>query len=520
LEGISCMTNAGTVADRDGNPELVIQTVNLTKQFPNVLANDSISFDVRKGEIHCLLGENGAGKSTLAECLYGSYQIDSGEIRFKGQRIDLSSPEDAIKLGIGMVHQHFVLVRPFSVVENIVLVSQSHGELLDLSSVEKKLKSLCSEYGVELDLNAEVWQLSVGEQQWVEILKAIYSGVDLLILDEPTAVLTPQETERLFGVLEKMKAAGLSIILITHKLNEVIQVSDRVTILRKGKVVNTVDTSQVTKKSLARMMVGREVVLQIEKEDLPIGEPILEISKLRALNDRGQEALQGVTLNLHRNEILGIAGVAGNGQRELFEVLIGVRKTEAGQVLFEGDDITNRSPRFIKRRGIAQIPDDRINEGIIMDFSVSENLILGQQRNSPYRRGIFLDQEQIKSAANQMISSFDIATPSPNQKTKFLSGGNLQKVILARELKQSPKCLLANQPTRGLDIGVIEYVQQQLLKKRDEGVGILLISEDLDEIFTLSNRIAVMFKGQIMGVFNTKEARMEKVGLLMAGVQD
>jgi len=514
------MTHADTAVNEDRDSEPVIRTVNLTKQFPNVLANDRISFDVEKGEIHCLLGENGAGKSTLAECLYGSYQADSGAILFKGQPVKLTSPDDAIKLGIGMVHQHFVLVRPFTVIENIVLVSQSHGIMLDLISAEIRLKTLCMEYGVELDLNAEIWQLSVGEQQWVEILKAIYSGVDLLILDEPTAVLTPQETERFFGILKKMRAKGLSIILITHKLDEVMQISDRVTILRKGKVVSTVDISEVTKESLANMMVGRDVVLQIDKRELPIGDPILEVSNLRALNDRAQEALKGLTLKLHKNEILGIAGVAGNGQRELFEVLIGVRKAESGQVHFEGENITNRSPSLIKRRGIAQVPDDRINEGLIMEFTVSENLILGQQRQEQYRKGPFLNQGRIKSAAVKMISAFDIATPSSNHKTKFLSGGNLQKVILARELEQNPKCLIANQPTRGLDVGVIEYVQQQLLKKRDEGVGILLISEDLDEIFALSNRIAVIFKGQIMDVVATGDANLEQVGLLMAGVKD
>jgi simple sugar transport system ATP-binding protein len=514
------MTNADTTAAKARDPELIIQTVDLTKQFPNVLANDHVSFDVRKGEIHCLLGENGAGKSTLAECLYGSYQADSGQILFKGKQVELSSPDDAIKLGIGMVHQHFVLVRPFTVIENIALVSQSHGIMLDLKSAEVKLDSLCKEYGVDLDLNAEIWQLSVGEQQWVEILKAIYAGVDLLILDEPTAVLTPQETERFFGILEKMRRTGLSIILITHKLNEVIEISDRVTILRKGKVIGTVETSEVTKESLANMMVGREVVLHFDNKVLPVGEPILEISNLRALNDRAQIALEDLSLTLHKNEILGIAGVAGNGQRELFEVLIGVRKAESGQIQFEGEDITNRSPSLIKQRGIAQVPDDRIHEGLVMDFSVSENLILGQQRQKRYRTGPFLDQSSIRSAADKMISLFDIATPSPNHKTKFLSGGNLQKVILARELEQNPKCLLANQPTRGLDIGVIEYVQQQLLKKKDEGVGILLISEDLDEIFALSNRITVIFKGQIMDVIDTSDANLEQVGLLMAGVKD
>lgn len=504
----------------DDSREVVIQTTNLTKRFPGVVANDRISFDVREGEIHCLLGENGAGKTTLAECLYGYYQPDSGEILYRGQGVTLSSPSDAIGLGIGMVHQHFVLIRPFTVLDNIMLTAQSPGAMLDLKRVEGEVQALCRQYGVDLNLHAEIWQLSVGEQQWVEILKAVHSGANLLILDEPTAVLTPQETERLFSVLARMKAEGLSIVFITHKLQEVMELSDRVTVLRRGQVVDTVRTSDVTKEELARMMVGREVVFRVEKEERPIGDPVLEVEDLHALNDRGQGALRGVELSLHRNEILGIAGVAGNGQKELFEVLVGVRKAEAGRVLLESKDITNCSPNAIRRSGIAHIPDDRINRGLIMDFSVAENLILGQQRSRPYRHGLFLDQGQIAKSAQRLISAFGIATPSPKQPAKFLSGGNLQKVILARELDQNPTCLIANQPTRGLDVGVIEYFHQQFLQMRDEGVGILLISEDLDEIFVLSSRIAVMFKGDIVGVFDTAQVQPEQVGLLMAGVQD
>ncbi len=500
--------------------EPVIRTERLTKRFPQVMANDVISFDVRKGEIHCLLGENGAGKTTLANCLYGTYKPNSGQIYFRGEPINLSSPADAIALGIGMVHQHFILVPPLTVVENIVAGTQSPGILLDLQSAEEDLRLLCNNYGVNLDLRAKVWQLSVGEQQWVEILKALFVKAELLILDEPTAVLTPQETERLFSVLKQMTGEGRSIILITHKLKEVMQVSDRVTVLKRGKLVDTVNTTDVSKEDLARMMIGREVRFRVEKEQIPVGEPVLEIRKLRALNDRGQEALRGVSLTLHRNEIFAIAGVAGNGQKELFEVLTGMREAKEGEVLLEGENITNKSPRDIMSQGIGHIPDDRLNEGLIPEFSVAENLILGQQRAKPFRRGLFLNFERINQFAEACISQFEIVTPSTDHPTKLLSGGNMQKLILAREFQQCWRCLLANQPTRGLDIGVIEYVHSQLLEKRAEGIGILLASENLDEILDLADRIAVIFKGRIMGIFDASEARIEKIGLLMAGIEE
>jgi ABC-type uncharacterized transport system ATPase subunit len=496
----------------------LLRVENLTKTFPQVVANDDVSFEVRRGEIHCLLGENGAGKTTLAECIYGFYKPDEGQIYFDGSPVELDSPSDAIALGIGMVHQHFVLVPPLTVVENVIVGTPSQSVLLDIVGAETRLSDICGKYGIDIDLRAKVWQLSVGEQQWVEILKALYVGSKLLILDEPTAVLTPQETEQFFATLKQMTAEGLSIILITHKLEEVMQVSDRVTVLRKGRYVGTVNTSDVTKAELAHMMVGRNVLFSIEREALAPGEPVMEVRDLRALNDRGQEALRGVSFTLHRNEILGLAGVAGNGQKELFEVLSGVRKTVSGQVLVEGADITNRSPRYYMKRGIGHIPEDRIHEGLIPDFSVAENLILGQQRSKLYRRGPFLDFERIDKFARTSISTFEIQTPSIDQPTKFLSGGNLQKIILARELWQCPQALLANQPTRGLDVGVIEYVRRRLLDKRVEGTGILLSSEDLDDIFNLSDRIMVIFKGQIMGVFDARSADIEQIGLLMAGV--
>jgi simple sugar transport system ATP-binding protein len=433
---------------------------------------------------------------------------------------DLATPGDAIGLGIGMVHQHFVLVPPLTVIENVIVGTPHSSVLLNVTDAEKKLQALCENYGFALDLQAKVWQLSVGEQQWVEILKALYVGSKLLILDEPTAVLTPQETEQFFITLKKMTTEGLSIILITHKLEEVMQVSDRITVLRKGKYVATVNTADVTKAELAQMMVGRDVIFRVKKDEIEIGKPVLEARDLRALNDRGQEALQGISFTLHRNEILGLAGVAGNGQKELFEVVAGVRKLESGQVILESEDITGKSPRHIMSRGVGHIPEDRLHEGLIPDFSVAENLILGQQRSKIYRRGPFLAFDRIRKFARTSVSYFEIATPSIDHATKYLSGGNLQKIILARELWECPQVLLANQPTRGLDVGVIEYVRKRLLEKRDEGVGILLASEDLDELLNICDRVAVIFKGQILELFKAQDANLERIGLLMAGVKE
>jgi simple sugar transport system ATP-binding protein len=420
-----------------------------------------------------------------------------------------------------MVHQHFVLVPPLTVVENIIVGKESQRLLLDSARAERELKSLCQEYGVDLDLRAEVRQLSVGQQQWVEILKALYVGAELLILDEPTAVLTPQEAERLFAVLRQMTAEGLSIIFITHKLREVMDVSDRVTVLRKGKYVGTVNTEDVSREDLARMMVGRDVVLRVEKEEHPSGEPILEIRNLHAQGDRGgRETLQGVTLTLNQGEILGVAGVSGNGQKELFDILVGVKEAVVGQVLLDGQDISACTPLEIMDKGMSHIPEDRMAEGLVLDFTVAENLILGLHTKPPFLKGIFLDDQEIIEFASKCISDFDIATPSSDQTTRVLSGGNMQKVILARELAERPKCLIANQPVRGLDVAAIEFVHNSLLELRKNGVGILLFSEDLEEIFTLADRIAVIFQGRIMRVFDVEEASMRQVGLLMAGIEE
>jgi general nucleoside transport system ATP-binding protein len=499
---------------------LLLQTERLTKRFARVVANDGITFDIRRGEVHCLLGENGAGKSTLAKCLYGAYRPDSGTIRLKGQLVELNSPRDAIDLGIGMVHQHFILAPPLTVLENIIVGLESRSVLLDLKRAEASLQELCQSYGISVDLHARIWQLSVGEQQWVEILKALYVGAELLILDEPTAVLTPQETERLFAVLRQMTAKGLSVILITHKLHEVMNVSDRVTILRKGKLEATVSTAEVTKQDLAKMMVGREVLFRVEKERMLPGEPVLEINQLEALGNRGQPALRGITLTLHRNEILGLAGVAGNGQKELFEVLVGVRSAQRGSIFLEGENILGCSPAHIAAKGVGYVPDDRQKEGLVPDFSVKENLILGLQRSRQYTKWLFLDFERIRQASAHAVSTFEIVTPGLDAPVKVLSGGNQQKIILAREIGQCPQCLLANQPTRGLDVGVIEYVQHRLLEMRADGAGILLASEDLDELLNLSDRIAVIFRGEIMGIMDAQDASLDQIGLLMAGVRE
>jgi len=496
--------------------EPLLRTQALTKIFHQVVAIDSVSFDVRPGEIHCLLGENGAGKSTLAECIYGFYKPERGEIFVEGQPVQMSSPAEAIGRGIGMVHQHFVLVPTLSVLENIVVGTNACGILLDLGKAEKEVKELCQRYCVELDLGAKVWQLPVGQQQWVEILKVLYVGARLLILDEPTAVLTPQESRALFEILGMMTRENMSVILISHKLNEVLQ-SDRVTILRKGKKIATVQTAETTREELTAMMIGREVDVRLTKDDLVMGPEILAIQKLKARDDRGQEALRGIDLVVRGGEIVGIAGVAGNGQKELFETLIGVRKARSGKVTLLGEDITRRSPKYIQEKGVAFIPEDRFAEGLVPDFSVEENLILGSQRAARFKSRGFIDFARVADFANKCIADYEIATPSGKTITRTLSGGNAQKLIVAREFAQAAKLTLANQPSRGLDVGVIEYMHQVLLEKRREGGAILLASEDLDELYNIADTIVVIHKGQIMGRFPAAEADIQQIGLLMVG---
>lgn len=498
--------------------ETLLQVKNLTKTFGPVLANDNISFDVREGEIHCLLGENGAGKSTLTECIYGYYRPDSGDIFYRGEKVSFQSPNDAIKLGIGMVHQHFVLVEPLSVVENIIVGTPDAKLILNFDEAKKKLTTLCENYQVNLNLDSAIWDLSVGEQQWVEILKALYMGAKLLILDEPTAVLTPQESEKLFKILNQMTSEGISIILISHKLDEVMQ-SGRVTVMRKGEYIDTVDTREVTKQQLTNMMVGREVNLSVEKDHLQPGKPILEAKNINVLHSWGGNALKDICFTLHEREIIGIAGVAGNGQKELYEALAGVRLIDSGQLLMDGRDICNMSPKEIMEAGIGHIPQDRYSEGLIGEFSICDNLIMGMQRDEQYThsRGMILDPGKMRKFARKCMEDFEILAPDIDTVTNTLSGGNAQKIILARELWQSSRVLLANHPTRGLDVGVIEYVNKQLLTMRSKGYGILLASDELEDIFNLSDRIAVIFEGEFMGIFDTNEVSYEQVGLLMAG---
>lgn len=496
--------------------EPFLRTRDLTKKFHQVVAIDSVSFDVRPGEIHCLLGENGAGKSTLAECIYGFYKPEQGEIFVAGEPVRMSSPAEAIGRGIGMVHQHFVLVPTLSVLENIVVGTGTSGVLLDLAGAEKKVRELCKRYCVELDLGAKVWQLPVGQQQWVEILKALYVGARLLILDEPTAVLTPQESRALFEILRLMTGEDMSVILISHKLNEVLQ-PDRVTILRKSKKVATVNTAETTREALTAMMIGRGIGASPARDDAVPGPEVLAVHNLTALDDRGQDALRGIDLVVRAGEIVGIAGVAGNGQKELFETLIGVRKARSGRVVLEGAEITAKSPKFIQDLGVAFIPEDRFAEGLVPDFSVEENLILGSQRAGRFKTGGFIDFGRVADFAKRCISDYEIATPTAKTVTRTLSGGNAQKLIVAREFARVAKLTLANQPSRGLDVGVIEYMHQALLEKRRQGGAVLLASEDLDELFAIADTIVVIHKGQITGRFPVAEADVQQIGLLMVG---
>lgn len=488
----------------------------LTKRFAGVTANDNVDFDLRRGEIHCLFGENGAGKSTLSSCIFGFYRPDKGEILLRDQPVHIASPMDAIRHGIGMVHQHFVLVPEFTVLENIIVGTQRSGWRLNAAEARQKLKDICEGYGIDIDLDAYVWELPVGRQQWVEILKALYLDAQILILDEPTAVLTPGESRMLFDIIRKMCSRGMSIILITHKLVEVMQ-SDRVTVLRKGKVVATLDTPATTPDELARLMVGRDVSFTIIKPELAPGETILAVDGLSARGFWGDTILRGVSFSVARHEVLGIAGVAGNGQKELFEVLCGVRRPAAGSIRFKGEEVAGMSPRAMMDRGVGHIPDDRFREGLVPEFSVAENVVLGWQRSPKYRKGPLMDREAITSLAREMIGEYQIATRDEQVAAGKLSGGNAQKIIIAREFLHASGLVLANQPTRGLDVGVIEYVQAQLLKKRAEGFAIVLASEELSDLFSLADRIAVMFKGEIMGIVDPKKVTVAEVGVMMAG---
>jgi general nucleoside transport system ATP-binding protein len=490
----------------------------IVKRFPGVVANSGVDFDIGPGEVHALLGENGAGKSTLMRQLYGMYMPDSGTIVVDGEETDFRSPADAIRAGIGMIHQHFMLVPTLTVAENVALgQGSSRGPLLDTKRVIARVEELSASYGLKVDPRARVWQLSVGEQQRVEILKALYRGAGLIILDEPTAVLTPQEVSDLFATLRRMVAEGHSLIFISHKLAEVLAISDRVTVLRDGAVVGSCTTASATRDSLVKMMVGREVA-EVEPRPLNAGGELLRITGLRAIGDRGDEALRGVDLSIRSGEILGLAGVSGNGQRELSECLAGMRRPTAGSVSMGGRDITRASLGDRLEAGLAFIPEERMRDGAIREFSVEENVFLHDHKLPRFKAGPFLRRGAMREYASSLARDFAVKTPSLDTPIKNLSGGNIQKLIMARELSRKPRLLVAAQPTRGVDIGATLYIHERLLEQRDSGVGILLVSEDLDELRALSDRIAVMYEGVIVGIVGRGEATVEEIGLMMGGV--
>lgn len=497
----------------------IVEMIGITKRFPGVIANQEVNLNIFAGEIHALLGENGAGKSTLMSVLTGLYQSEEGYINIKGQRVTFQSPKDAIRAGIGMVHQHFKLVEPFTVAENLSMGSQGQGVFLNIKDLEKRLTAFSAEYGLSVDPKAKIWQLSIGEQQRVEIVKLLYRGAEILILDEPTAVLTPQEARDLYGVLQKMAQQGKAIIVITHKLQEVMEHSQRVTVLRGGKAVSTKATSETNEDELAQLMVGFHVDLNLEKAPVKPGKVLLELKGIKALGDKGLLALKDISLAIREGEILGIAGVAGNGQRELAEVITGLRRSTQGTLLVDGIEATNSSPRALIDAGISHIPEDRLGTGLVGSLSAHENAILKNYRKAPILKGGFIQWSQVKEYTQGLISGFQVKIASKQAPMKLLSGGNLQRFLFARELSLNPKVIVAVYPVRGLDIAAIKAVREVLLEERAKGKAILLVSEELEELLALADRIAVLYQGQIMDTIPGDQASYHELGLLMAGKQ-
>lgn len=494
-----------------------VEMKNISKTFADVVANKDVSIKVQAGEIHVLLGENGAGKSTLMNILSGFYTPDSGEIFIHGKKVELTSPREALKCGIGMIHQHFKLVNSFTVAENITMGNGSSALRLDMKAGIEEIKKVSREYGLQVDPKAYIWQISVGEQQRVEILKVLYKGADILILDEPTAVLTPQEAEGLFETLRKMAKKGCAVLLITHKLDEVMEVADTITVLRKGNVVGTVSKADVDKRKLSEMMVGRETFLRNGKADTHPGEELLTLDRITALNDKGIKALKGISIGIRKGEILGIAGVAGNGQKELAEVIAGLRKAEDGRISFRGEDISGLSVFDRINRGISYVPEDRLGKGLIPNMNIQENLALKKYRSDAFSRGAFLRISKIREASREMIEKFDIQVSDMYSPVKFMSGGNLQKTLLAREVSDTPDVLVTSYPVRGLDIKAMESIYDLLIEQKRRGCAILFISEDLDALFQLSDRIAVLYGGQVMGILRPEQTDINEVGLMMMG---
>jgi ABC-type uncharacterized transport system ATPase subunit len=495
----------------------LLELEGITKQFPGVLANDRIDLDLRKGEVHALLGENGAGKSTLVNILYGLYHPDEGQIRVNGEPIRISSPRDAIDRGIGMVHQHFMLIPVMTVAENIVLATEPrNGPFIDMEGAKQRVRDLSQRYGLAVDPDAKIQSITVAQQQRVEILKALYRGARILILDEPTAVLTPQEAQELFDIIRSLTEQGESVIFITHKLNEVLIIADRISVLRRGKRVDTVPREGATEEALARLMVGREVLLRVEKRPAEPGDVLLEVEGLSVFDERGLEAVRDVGFQVRAGEIVGIAGVDGNGQSELIDALTGLRKPAAGRISVLGKDITHASTDNRLHNGLGHVPEDRQRRGLVLDFTLAENIALHDFDEAPYSRLGWLYPRRMVANARRLLQEFDVRGGGPQTPASSLSGGNQQKVILAREVSRSPQVLIAAQPTRGLDVGAIEFIHRRLIEQRDAGRGILLVSFELDEILSLSDRILALYEGQIVGEY-TPDVSEEELGIAMTG---
>ena len=495
--------------------------LNIRKEFPGIVANDNITFQLKKGEIHALLGENGAGKSTLMNVLFGLYQPEQGEIRVKGKKVNITNPNIANDLGIGMVHQHFMLVEPFTVTQNIVLGKEPKNKfgMIDIQKARKEIKELSDRYGLKVDPDAKISDISVGMQQRVEILKTLYRGAEVLIFDEPTAVLTPQEISELLDIMRSLVKEGKSIILITHKLKEIMEVCDRCTVIRKGKGIGTVNVSETNVNELASLMVGREVHFKTEKKEARPGKTVLKIEDLYVKDKRKVDIVKGLDLEVRAGEIVGIAGVDGNGQSELIEAITGLTKVSSGSIKVNDKEIANLSPRKITENGVGHIPQDRHKFGLVLDYSIGENIVLQTYYKKPYSKAKVLNYKEIFRKAQSIIDEFDVRTPSVYTKARALSGGNQQKAIIGREIDRSPDLLIAAQPTRGLDVGAIEFIHNKLVEERDKGRAVLLVSFELDEIMDVSDRIAVMFDGKIVAIVKPEDTNEQELGLLMAGSQ-
>jgi simple sugar transport system ATP-binding protein len=499
----------------------IVEMRNITKRFPGVLANDDVTISLNKGEIVALLGENGAGKTTLMNILYGLLTQDSGDILISGEVVQIKSPRQAIDQGIGMVHQHFMLVEPFTVTENIILGTEpTRADVIDFKKARAEVVAISEKYGLAVDPDAKIIDLPVGMQQRVEILKALYKGASILILDEPTAVLTPQEVDELFEVVRALVDEGLSVVFITHKLDEVLDVSDRVVVMRAGAVVGTTTPQATDQAGLAKMMVGREVVFRVEKKPSKCGDTILEIEGLKVLDERKLEAVRGIDFTVCAGEVVAIAGVSGNGQSELIEAITGLRKAEEGSVRLAGEDITRDSVRKTTEAGISHVPEDRLRRGLVLEFDLNENMILGDHHKLPFANRGFMNSKEIARVTQERVDDYDVRTPSTAVLAGTLSGGNQQKLVLARELGRDPELLIAAQPTRGLDVGAIEFVHTRILDARDAGKGVLLISLELEEVQSLADRILVMYEGRIVKEFLGGEATNEDLGFYMTGGVD